>query len=149
MSGLDLWRTLSDWAALFAASQRDYWDSCKTACNLAACGDGDSVSAQSCKEQACLLVKSLSLGRARAHPDILAHRTRHKGAHACVQTEENYVWKAVALIAALTAPSGLQCLVIHLFAEFRTLQFWIQLRVARKTKIHHREQRIKECKVSK
>lgn len=29
----------SDVAALFATSVRDYLDACKTACNLAACGD--------------------------------------------------------------------------------------------------------------
>lgn len=63
----------SDWAALFATTLGDYLDACKTACNLAACGDRDSASPQCGEEQACSLVKSLSLENTRARTDMQAH----------------------------------------------------------------------------
>lgn len=58
-------------------------DSCKTACNLTARGDGDSALLECCEEEACLLVKSLSLETSHAHIDM---RTQTQS-HACMHTD--------------------------------------------------------------
>lgn len=67
---------------LFARSLRDYFDSCKTACNLTAHRDRVSAGLQCRQEQACLPVKSPSLENTHAYTDMLTQESRHKDAHA-------------------------------------------------------------------
>lgn len=114
MSRLDLWRTPADVAALFARSLRDYFDSCKTACNLTARRDRVSAGLQCRQEQAYLPVKSPSLENTHACTDMCTHESWHKDVRA--RALENAVWNGG--LYGLLVPIGRQLLVIHLCTEF-------------------------------
>lgn len=71
-------------AALFAMSLRDYLDSCKTACNLAARGDGGTQPGHSAaRNRPAHLLSPRLLENTRAHTDMQKHAGNgHKGMRA-------------------------------------------------------------------
>lgn len=99
---------------LFARSLRDYFDSCKTACNLTACRDRVSTGLQCCQEQACLPVKSPSLENTHACTD--RHTRELTQRHTSTRALEIAVWAAG--LCSLLLPTRPKLLVIHLCTEF-------------------------------